>query len=63
MIMALHIFAIVRSITEISLDLDHVYQRDIASGLTVDYGEYFKLTFILTVVAAWCTDCSGMPPP
>ena len=33
-IMALHIFAIVHSITEISLDLDqlnHVYQRDIVA--------------------------------
>ena len=33
-IMALHIFAIVRSITEILLDLDqlnHVYQRDIVA--------------------------------
>ena len=39
--MALHIFAIVCSITEILLDLDqlnHVYQTD-------DYGEYFKLTY------------------
>ena len=56
--MALYIFAIARSITEISLDLDqlnHLYQRN--SGLTVDYGEYFKL------IAAWSTDCSGMPPP
>ena len=51
--MALHIFVIVRSITEISLDLDqlnHVYQ-----SLTIDYEEYFKLTFILTVVVAWST--------
>ena len=34
MIMAWHVFAIVRSITETSLDLDqldHVYQRDIVA--------------------------------
>ena len=33
-------FTIMCFIAEILLNLDHVYQ----SGLTVDYGEYFKLT-------------------
>ena len=45
--MALHIFrAILRFIAEILLDLDllnGVYTKR-CSGLTVDYGEYFKLT-------------------
>ena len=40
-------FTIVGFITEILLDLDQFdnkYQRDIVPGLTVDYGEHFKLT-------------------